>query len=401
MTSIQQDRYPVYDQLRSNTPVLAEPSATSLRTYTTWHLTRYDDCLTALRDPRFVHEERKYLAPEVCEEPGENISSLTSSQRNWMLFKDPPDHTRLRSLVQRAFTPKIVQNLQPRMEHITTMLLDEMEAQTEVDLVQAYAFPLPVMIIATLLGVPMQDREQFRAWSNILFQSLDFLVSDTTWEQASQAVDALRAYLRDIVHERVKQPQDDLISGMVRARDEHGKLSEDELLDNCILMLAAGHETTVNLIANGVYLLLREPEALVQLQRDWTLLPSAVEEILRYESPIQVTTRFVSEDVQLGDVTLKKGDYVSPWLGAANRDPAKFTEPDRFDITRDPNRHLAFGQGIHFCLGAPLARLEGQVAIKAYFQRFPKSTFVGDQAWAFKPSVLTRSLAHLKLKVAP
>ncbi|WAH37824.1 cytochrome P450 [Alicyclobacillus dauci] len=399
MGQLQRDRYAVYEMLRTTAPVLAEPGQTPFRSFTTWHLTRYDDCLAVLRDNRFIHEARKHLDASQFGDPSPNHMSLAKSHRNWMLFRDPPDHTRLRSLVQRAFTPKMVASLRPRIEQTTSFLLDEMADNTDVDLVRTLAYPLPVVIIAELLGVPMQDREQFRDWSNALFQSLDLIANNETWDEASRAVEALRDYFRQIVQARSIQPQNDLISGMVRARDESESLSEDELLDNCVLMLVAGHETTVNLIGNAVFLMLTHPDQLALLKADATLVPNAIEEVLRLESPIQVTERFVREDVELAGVTMRKGDYVKPWIGSANRDPNKFPNPNRFDITREPGRHLSFGQGIHFCLGAPLARLEGTVALQMLFERFPDAELLGDDGYVWKPSVLTRSLERLMLKL--
>lgn len=396
---LQHDRYPVYQWLQQNAPILPEPTTGKLRSFTTWHLTRYDDVMAVLRDNRFVHEVRNYLDPSEYADPPESIKALADSQRNWMLFKDPPDHTRLRSLVSRAFTPKMVDGLRPRIEQMADELLDDMKQSRDADVVRDYAFPLPVMMIAELLGVPMKDRDRFRAWSNVLFQSLDLTADETVWEAASEAVTGLRNYLRDIVQERASHPQEDLISAMVRAREDGESLTEDELLDNCILMLSAGHETTVNLIANAIYLLMTHEDQFVRLQADWSLAGGAIEETLRYESPIQVTQRFIREDVELGSVTLKKGDYVNPWLGAANRDAARYENPDVFDITREVNRHASFGQGIHFCLGAPLARLEGVIALERFFNRFPHVQFANETPFAWRDSILTRSLEYLQVRV--
>ncbi len=289
-----------------------------------------------------------------------------------MLFLDPPEHTRLRSLVNQAFTPRMVERLRPRIAAIAQELLDAMAGQDAVDLVAAYAFPLPAIVIAELLGVPAEDRTQFRAWSDDIALSLDSTQPNEVRSRGETAARALAVYFAGLLAERRGAPREDLLSSLLAVEEAGDRLGPADLLSMCILLLVAGHETTKNLIANGVLSLLRHPDQLAALRADPTLYPTAVEELLRFESPVQRTARITHSDVQIGQAVIPAGSLVLTVIGAANRDPAVFPEPDRLDITRQDNPHLAFGRGIHFCLGAPLARLEGHVALEALLRRFPR-----------------------------
>jgi cytochrome P450 len=353
--------YPTYHRLRQEDPVHLSPLGF-------WVLTRYDDVVTALRDPRFAKEA---IAAFVAARFGVAISGIGLS----MLDRDPPDHTRLRGLVSKAFTPRVVETLRPHVQKIVDGLLDRVQAAGSMDLIDDFAYPLPVIVICEMLGVPVEDRDRFRQWGLDIARGLDAIMlppdSEVTQRSAVSRT-ALTEYFRGLIATRRAAPRADMLSGLIAAEEAGDKLSEEELLATCILLLVAGHETTVNLIGNGTLALLRHPDQLRTLRENPGLIGTAVEELLRYDGPVQRTARIPSEDVVIGGRTIPKGDMVMPFIGAADRDPSQFPDPDRLDITRQENRHVAFGLGIHFCLGAPLARLEGQIAINTLVQRLPK-----------------------------
>lgn len=376
------DPYPVYDLLRTAAPVLFwEP-------WGIWFLSRYDDCSAFLRDPRLVHGDMDAWTP-----PAEQ-QALFAMQRHWLLFKNPPDHTRLRRLVHTAFTPRMVERMRDQIVTTTDALLDGLEAAGGGDIVADLAFPLPVSVIAAMLGIPAADRAQFHAWSNALAHSLDLTEDPAVYARASEAASALTAYLQGIAAERRRRPGDDLLSALLAAEDEGGHLSADELYATIALLLVAGHETTVNLIGNGVLALLRHPEQLGQLRAAPELIRSAVEELLRFDSPVQATTRRAREDLIVGGQRIQAGQEVSFMLGAANHDPARFPDPHTLDLRRDPNQHLAFGGGIHYCLGAPLARMEGQIAIGRLVERMPGLALATD-ALLYRDNYVLRGLERL------
>jgi cytochrome P450 len=361
LVQFREDPYPLYRYLHAAAPVQWNDVLGA------WTLARYADVVEALTDPRFSADRTA--------EPFEGSVVAKS-----MLVSDPPDHTRLRALVQKAFTPRMVEQLRPRIASIVRELLDRVASSGEVrsfDVIGDLAYPLPVVVIAELLGVPPEDRETFRDWSADLAASLDPLVSDDLLQRATESRHALHAYLRSIIAERRRAPRSDLISALVAVEERGDILSEPELVVMCNLLLIAGHETTVNLIGNGVLALLHHPEQLALLRESPGLIGTAVEELLRFDSPVQMTGRLVSEPLEIGGQRIEAGQFVLPLLGAANRDPLQFGEPDRLDLRRSPNPHVGFGRGIHFCLGAPLARLEGQMAIGALVQRFPKLALAG------------------------
>jgi cytochrome P450 len=295
-----------------------------------------------------------------------------------MLVSDPPDHTRLRALVQKAFTPRMIEQLRPRIIAIVDELLNRIAQRGgQFDLIEDLAYPLPVVVIAELLGVPAEDRATFHDWSADLAASLDPLVSSELAERAMRSRDALHAYFRTIIAERRRAPRADLISALVAVEERGDNLSEPELVVMCTLLLIAGHETTVNLIGNGVLALLQHPDELARLRAAPELIGSAVEELLRFDAPVQLTGRVTTAALTIGGQAIGAGDWVLPLFGAANRDPAQFAEPERLDITRSPNPHIGFGRGVHFCLGAPLARLEGQIAIGRLVQRCKNLALAG------------------------
>lgn len=350
-----------------------------------WVLMRHADVTAMLRDGRASSDPRQradYRPPP----PGRPV-------RQSMLFLDPPDHTRLRALVGRAFTARTVERLRRRVAAIADELLDRASGRQGMDAVLDFAYPLPVAVIAELLGVPVEDHERFHAWSAVLAASLDPMVAGERADEVFEAGQGMRAYLAGIAAGRRREPQDDLLSELVAAEEQGDVLSEDELLTMCTLLLVAGHETTVNLIASGLLALLRHPDQLALLRREPDLAERAIEELLRFTSPVHLLGRTASEDLEVAGHTVRAGQQVLGFLAAANRDPAVFPEPDRLDLTRQPNPHLGFGRGIHFCLGAPLARLEAQIALPALVQRFPRLRLDGDPAP--RPTIVIRGVQRL------
>ena len=352
------DPYPTYHRLRAEDPVHRTPMGF-------WILTRYDDVATVLRDARFG---RKGFDELIRDRFGENTFDQA------MLFRDPPDHTRLRALVNKAFTPRVIEEMRAKIQKTVDRLLDGVRDARAMDVIADLAYPLPVSVISEMLGVPAEDRDLFRGWSADIARSLDAIVLPTepeVVERGNAARHALSSYFRALIAERRRRPQRDLLSDLIAAEEQGDKLSEEELMATILLLFVAGHETTVNLIGNGTLALLRNPNQLEALRRSPALIGGAIEELLRYDAPVQRTGRMPNTDVELGGKRIAKGDLVLSLIGAANRDPAHFAEPDRLDLARADNRHLAFGWGIHFCLGAPLARAEAQAAIGTIARRMP------------------------------
>lgn len=377
------DPYPMYRSLREHEPV----RWLQLEVRGAWLVTRYQDVKLVLQDLRFRKDLR--YAPSIDD----------SEVNRSMLFSDPPDHTRLRGLVSMAFTPKMIRELEPKIAEITDELLEAASDGGTIDLVEVLAFPLPVIVIAQMLGVPESDRASFRQWTNEILDGSDsFISTDEKVRRAEEAHLALIDYLRHLIDLRRREPRDDLITRLLAAHDEQGRLSEEELLFNCRTLLIAGHETTVGLIGNGVYSLLRHPDQLARLQRDPQLIGTAIEEMLRYESPVQRGTfRFAGEAVELGGQQIAAGDEVRALIGSANRDPEQFPYPDVFDVRREPNRHLAFGRGIHFCLGAALARTETRIALLRVLERLPSLSLAGSPQW--HENTMFRRLKKLPVQV--
>jgi cytochrome P450 len=357
-----------------------------------WMVTSYEDARALLADPRLSKDHHRVV--ELV--PPEVSGWFTSPLSAHMLMTDPPDHTRLRKLVTKAFTSRTVEGLRPRIEQVAAGLLDAMPAGETVDLLSAYALPLPIAIISEMLGVPETDRGRFHDWT------LTLLTDTTPQVHVEHAFQQMAAFLTGLIEDKRAHPGDDLISQLVQVSDNGDQLSAPELLTMGFLLVGAGFETTVNLIGNGVLSLLRHPAQLALLRSDPALLAGAVEEFLRYEGPVDIATlRFTSEPVRVGGVDIPADQFVLISLLAANRDERRFADPGRLDITRPPSAHLAFGHGIHHCLGAPLARLEGQIAIGALLRRFPGLTLAAEpEDLRWRESTQIRGLQELPVRLS-
>jgi cytochrome P450 len=315
-----------------------------------------------------------------------------------MLFQDPPAHTRLRALVSKAFTPRAVERLRPRIRGIGDRLLAAIAGQRRFDVIETFAGPLPVIVIAEMLGVDPADRRDFKRWSDAEAMSLNPLLTADEQAAVAAANAELNAYLQRAIAERRADPRDDLISALTAVEEGGEQLTDTEIVTMCELLLAAGNVTTTDLIGNGIWLLLRHPEQLQRLRDEPALIANAVEEVLRFESPVVQTARIAMSDMKIGGCPIHRGESVLTVLAAANRDPGEYEEPDRFDVTRRDVHHRSFGGGAHFCLGAPLARLEAQIAFAAFFQRFPRIRLADEPLeWRALPGF--RGLAKLRVEV--
>jgi cytochrome P450 len=392
-----QDPYPFYKMLRNTNPVFRVPVGDA-DSPGLWILTRHRDVQAVLKDARFSVDRRRAAIVEQFKDRLPIAAALgEEGGLRSMLLMDPPDHTRVRGLVSKAFTPRRVAELRPRIEAIVTTLLDSIEGGGAFDLIDKIAAPLPAIVIAELLGVPAEDHRQFKEWSSALVSAIGSANPLDARAQFEGALGQLLDYLRGIIAERRKAPQDDLISAMLEAQEERDALSDAELLATSNLLLIAGHETTTNLIGNGTLALLRNPEQFARLQGDRSLMRSAIDELLRYDSPVQATARVALEPVALDGATLPTGAMAMTGIGAANRDPEEFDDPDRLDLGRTNNHHLSFGFGAHFCLGAPLARLEAEVAFDALLDRFPKLE-LASETLTYRPSPVLRGLMALPVR---
>lgn len=353
--------YPLYARMRAESPVhrVILPDKREA-----WLVVRYDEVAATLKDERFI--KNRFKTPELTAKQPWMPKSFLPLAHN-MLDQDPPDHTRLRALIHKVFTPRLVEEMRQRVQSLTDEFLDAQLGAGRMDLIHDYALPLPSTIVAEMLGVPVEDRHRFHRWSSAMV-SAD--ASKLSLFRAMPGVFAFFRYVRKLVKERRGDPRDDLTSALVRAEEAGDQLSEDELVAMILLLLIAGHETTVNLIGNGTLALLAHPEQMEMLRNDPGMIQSAVEELLRYDGPLSMATeRFAREDVNVGSMSIPRNALVFAVLGSANRDERQFEKPDALDLTRAENKHLAFGLGIHYCLGAPLARLEGQIAINTLLRR--------------------------------
>jgi cytochrome P450 len=355
--------YPLYARLRTEDPVHWDPFLHK------WVLTRYADVVFALQ--RF--SARCAPTPEQLDLMGMGVLSPAAQVMvRQMLFMDPPDHTRIRSLAAKAFTPRRVEVLRQHIEEIVDGMLDAVAAKGRMDVIADLAAPLPATVTGELLGVPRSDRDQLKAWSEDFAELLgNFQLNPDRVPRLLRSIEALLSYFHEAVRRDREQPGDGLIHALVTAEIDGDRLSDDEIVANTIVTMVGGQETTTNLIATGLLTLFRHPDQLARLRADLSLVAPAVEELLRYEAPSQQTTRIAPDDVELGGKLIHKGESCLVVMGAANRDPDRFPDPDRLDLTRPDNRHVAFGWAGHFCFGAPLGRIEGQTALRKIFQRFP------------------------------
>jgi len=379
--------FPLFARARREQPIFPHPGLPITSVF------RYADTQAILRDPQTWSNQ--FPPP-----PGIDPEKLPPPS---MLGQDPPEHTRLRALVNQAFTPRIIRRLEPRMHEIANELLDRALEQREVDLVEALTYPLPVIVIAEIIGIPAADREQFKIWSDAAVENLGNALftppPPERLEQLGKLLDDMGTYFTALADERRRQPREDLLTGLVQAEVEGSRLSRDEMIRMLVLLLVAGNETTTTLIGNAALELLAHPEQLARLRAAPDLLPSAIEEVLRYASPVQLDPRCATRRVELHGHTIEPQHIVVNWLGSANHDEQMFPEPERFDIGRSENRHLAFGFGTHYCLGANLARLEAQVAVGALLGRTRSFERVDDAPLPIHPSIVFRAVTTLPLRL--
>jgi cytochrome P450 len=386
--------YETYAAMREHDPVFRQPGLDGETAI--WFVTRYDDVVAVLLDDeRFVLDAGLAFSPEELEQRRGPIPPELDERINaHLLTSDGERHRRLRRLVTKAFTPRMVEQLRPRIQEIADELLDSVEAKGNADLIESYAFPLPIIVIAELLGIPTEDRNRFRVWSNTF-------VSPPLGEQALarfvEHTEQFLAYLDDLFERRRAEPTEDLVSALVHANEQGDSLSENELSSMAVLLIVAGHETTVSLIANAVLTLLTHPSELETLRSRPDLMPEAIEEMLRFDSPVERTiTRWAASDVELHGNSIRRGDPIIAVIGSANRDPARFSEPEKLDVARDDLRHVGFGRGSHYCLGAPLARVESEIALNTLLRRLPRLHLaVPPESLEYRPIPLFRSLASL------
>ncbi|WP_416896353.1 MAG: cytochrome P450 [Minwuia sp.] len=381
--------YPSFHMLRASQPTMKTPLGF-------WVATRYEDVAQILKDKRFG----KGFEARTIQRYGEQIfqNPAYDSMRNWMLTQDPPDHTRLRGLVSKAFTARRIEGLRPQIQALVDELLDGVVGRGGMEFIREFAYPLPVNVICDMLGIPAEDRARFEVGGKMSGRLIDPTpLTPEELQSSNEGFLEQADYFKELFAARRAEPQDDLTTVLVQAEEAGDRLSEDELVGNMILLFGAGHETTVNLLGNGMLALLSTPGQYEKLRDNPDLIPGAIEEMLRFDSSVQMTGRAAFEDVQVGDVTIGKGEHVLCLLGAANRDPEQFEDPDDFRVDRVNVRPMSFGGGIHFCLGAQLARVEGEVAFRSLLQRLPnlRLGFEGDAD--FKPTFTLRGLTGLPL----
>jgi cytochrome P450 len=387
------DPYPQWAALREHDPVHRTPLEF-------WLLLRHDDVLRFVRDPGTSVEDRNARPTAVDELIRETVGERAERGNAAMLNRDPPDHTRLRRLVSKAFTPRVIERLRPRIQQLVDETLDRVAPTGEMELVSDLAFPLPFAVISEMLGMPESDSAQLREWSGTLVRSLEPINDPELVKRIAAAGDAMHDFTADVIAWKREQPADDLLSALLAAEEHGDVLSDEELIDQVMLLYIAGHETTVNLIGNGVLALLRHRSQLERLRGDPSLDANAVEELLRYDPPVQMTRRITLEDVEVGGKVIPAGTFVACVIASANRDADRWgPDADRLDLGRaDASGHLAFGGGAHYCLGAALARLEGQVAVGSLVRRFPGLEQDGEAVWNGRMNL--RGLDRLPLRLA-
>jgi cytochrome P450 len=386
--------YPAYARLREEEPFHQSPFGVLV-------LSRYADCLFMLQHPNVSSDERNSIAYKLFMQAQGMSGEDRFVERRPFLFMDPPDHTRLRGLVTKAFTPRVIDKLRPRIQEVVDAAIDAAVEKGSMDVINDLAYPLPVTVISEMLGVPAADHETFKEWSRELARSLDpdLVLPPEVIARRQQAAEEFAEYFRGLIAARRREPQDDLLSALIAAEQDGAVMSEEELLSTCILILIAGHETTVNLIGNGVLAFMRNRDAFERFKADPAgLARTAVEEVLRYDPPVQMTGRIALEDIEVGGHKISKGEQSVLLIGSANRDPGQFSEPNTFDAGRAKNNHLSFSSGIHFCLGAPLARLEGQIALRTMAERLPQMELAAGEL-GYKENIVLRGLAALPVSL--
>ncbi|KYC36942.1 cytochrome [Scytonema hofmannii PCC 7110] len=383
--------YPTYHRLREEDPVHKYFVGGD------WIVTRYADVKAVLKSgcvrtddrPKSIQERNKYL-----QDKEKNLNTLAYTTSRFLFYTNPPDHTRLRALVGKGFSPVVVERMRPHIQEIVDELLDKIRHKGSMDIVADLASPLSVSVISKLLGIPKEAQQQLHQWANVLSRILDPLVSLEEYQAMNKATEEIQEYLRTLIAEREKTPQEDLISNLIAAQEQNDRLSQKEILAVCTLLFAAGEETTGNTIGNGMLALLQHPHQMEQIKREPTMIQSAVEELIRYDSAVQMLTRIATDNLEIGNQTIKAGEKIVLCLGAANRDPAQFPEPDQLNIHRNPNHHVAFADSIHYCLGAALARVETQLAINTLMQQFPDLKLASNQL-EWRHSIVLRGLKAL------
>jgi cytochrome P450 len=359
--------FPFYAQLRAEAPVFPVKLPHSISRQRAWLITRYDDVLTVLKDDRFAKDRRHAMTPEQLKKVPW-IPPMFKPLEHTMLDLDSPDHTRLRALVHKAFTPRLIEQMRDQIQALTNALLERVERSSDMDVIADIALPLPLTMIGRILGVSAQDNQKFHRWSKTVVSA----GTNTNYVVLIPTIMRFLGYVKKLVKERREHPKDDLVTALVQAKEGSDQLSDDEILAMIFLLLIAGHETTVNLIGSGTLALLEHPDQRALLRREPTLIKTAIEELLRFVCPLEMATeRYAREAITIAETTIPRGELVMAVIGSANRDATYFDDPDALDITRKINKHLAFGYGAHFCLGASLARLEGQIVISTLIQRMP------------------------------
>jgi cytochrome P450 len=381
---MRRDPYPLYAQVRSSSPLLHEPQADM------WMLFDYESVKRALTD----HEAFSSI-----------VTPPTGKAPDWLVFSDPPRHTKLRSIIMRAFTPRSIASLEPRIRALSRELLDQTIERGQMDLAADYSSPLPTMVIAEMIGIPLADRPRFMRWGEVIM-NLSYAISGgeetaRIMGENAEVKEEMRAYLTQILAERRKSPKDDLLTRLVEAEVDGARLTEEEILGFFQLLLAAGTETTTNLINNAILCLVENPDQRARLSAEPQLLPSAIEEVLRYRSPGQIMFRETKRDVELHEQVIPAGKFVLAMIGSANRDPQKFKDADRFDIAREPNPHIAFGHGIHFCLGAALSRLEAKVALEDLLERLKGFELASSEPWEPRQALHIHGPSRLPIRFQP
>jgi len=388
------DPYPYFKKIRNEMPVHWNER------WRGWIVTRYDDVYAALHNDRLMADTVTPYFQAMKPQDREKYALIYDVLNNWTVFIDPPKHTRLRRLMQRAFTPRAIAKMREVVEAIVTRQLDTWDSKKQIDVIDDFAYPLPASVIATMIGAPLEDVHLFHVWADILTNLLHGGVgASDRLTRAQTAVEEFNVYLSGLYAERLTNPRADMMSWLMEAQAGDPSIRKEDVIYSCMLLLVAGHETTQNLIANTLVALLLSPDQLALLRQDEHHIPTAIEEGLRYNGPAKGTMRVAAADMEIRGASIKNGDRVLLWMAAANRDPEKFASPDTFDVTRSPNPHLTFSHGIHFCMGAPLARLELEVALTHILRRFPKLALAGPVV--YRPRVLTRTMeAPLLMAVA-